>query len=81
MEPGKKERGNWELFRQYGNLSLELLSGVLVGAFGGYWLDRWLGTSPWLLLIGFFLGAAAGFLNIFRLVSSEREEEKKKDKS
>lgn len=39
---------------------------VLMGVAGGYWLDRWLGTSPWFFLIGFVLGLAAGMINVFR---------------
>jgi len=31
-------------------------------------LDRWLGTSPWLTLIGLLFGIAAGFVNLFRAV-------------
>lgn len=72
LKPGKKEGGNWEFFRRYGNLSLELVAAVMVGAFGGHGLDRWLGTTPWFLLIGFVLGSAAGFLNIVRLIASEK---------
>lgn len=44
----------------------ELIAGVLVGALIGWFLDRWLGTGPWLLIVFFCLGAAAGFLNVFR---------------
>ena len=43
---------------------------VALGAGAGYWLDRWLGTSPWLFLVLFFLGVAAGILNVFRMVKS-----------
>jgi F0F1-type ATP synthase assembly protein I len=32
-------------------------------------LDSWLGTSPWLFLLGFFLGLAAGILNVYRTAS------------
>lgn len=39
---------------------------VLMGAGLGYLLDRWLGTSPIGFLIGFFLGVAAGIINVFR---------------
>ena len=51
----------------FGNLGVEMLVAVLIGTFGGYLLDRWLHTKPWLLIAGFVLGAAAGFRNIFRL--------------
>jgi ATP synthase protein I len=39
---------------------------VVGGTLGGYYADRWLGTSPWLTLLGIVLGMAAGFLNVFR---------------
>ena len=45
---------------------------VVGGTLGGYYADRWLGTSPWLTLLGIVLGMAAGFLNVFRtLLGSE----------
>ncbi len=48
---------------------VELVAGVGVGALVGYGLDRWLDTSPWLLILCFMLGAAAGMLNAFRAIS------------
>jgi F0F1-type ATP synthase assembly protein I len=33
-------------------------------------LDRWLGTKPWLTLIGLGFGIAAGFVNLFRSVKT-----------
>ena len=41
---------------------------VGVGVAAGWWLDRWLATSPWLLLAGTFLGIAAAFVGFFRTV-------------
>jgi ATP synthase protein I len=35
----------------------------------GWLLDRWLGTSPWLLVVGLVLGAVAGFYEFVRLTS------------
>jgi F0F1-type ATP synthase assembly protein I len=43
---------------------------VLVGLGGGYWLDAQLGTSPWCLLGGGFLGLGAALLHFFRTVAS-----------
>jgi len=57
---------NW---RQIGNLSgvgLTLVICTVLGLVGGYYLDRWLGTEPWLLLVGLLFGIAAGFVNLFR---------------
>jgi len=47
-------------------LSTELVAGVLVGAFLGWLLDRWLGISPWGLIVFLLLGFAAGVLNVMR---------------
>ncbi len=44
----------------------DLVAGVAVGAFIGWALDRWLGTQPWLMIVFFLLGAAAGFYNVYR---------------
>jgi ATP synthase protein I len=51
------------------SIAAHMVAGVGVGALGGYWLDRWLGTSPWLLIAFFFLGSAAGMLNVYRTVT------------
>ena len=47
-------------------LSTELVSAVAVGTIIGFILDSWFDTKPWLIIIFFFLGAAADFhLTIF----------------
>ena len=80
MPPGKDEERGWRLLRKYGNLGTELAAAVLIGAWGGRAIDGWLGTAPWFLIIGFVLGVAAGFMNIYRLVASEDSARKKKGK-
>jgi ATP synthase protein I len=47
-------------------LSSELVAGVAVGALLGWMLDRWLGISPWGLIVFLMLGFAAGVLNVMR---------------
>jgi ATP synthase protein I len=46
--------------------STDLVAALMVGGFLGYWIDHWLGTKPWGMIIFFFLGFGAGFLNIYR---------------
>lgn len=44
-----------------------LVTGIAVGAGLGWMLDAWLGTSPGLFVVFFFLGAASGILNVYRM--------------
>jgi ATP synthase protein I len=48
---------------------VEVVSALVVGIVIGFLLDRWLGTWPWLFLVFFVLGSAAGILNVYRLFS------------
>lgn len=54
-------------------LSTELVAGVLVGAAIGWLLDRWLGISPWGLIVFLLLGFAAGVLNVMRAAGIVRD--------
>jgi ATP synthase protein I len=47
-------------------LSTEFVAGVVVGAAIGWLLDRWLGISPWGMIVFLLLGFAAGVLNVMR---------------
>ena len=49
--------------------ALSLFAAVVAGLILGWLLDRWLGTSPWLLVTGIVLGAAAGFYEFIRQTS------------
>jgi ATP synthase protein I len=53
-------------------LSTELIGGIVVGGAIGWFLDRWLGTWPWLFILFFMLGSAAGMMNIVRTASKEK---------
>lgn len=50
-------------------IGTELLAAMVVGVGGGLLFDYWLGTAPWGLIVWFFLGAAAGVLNVYRAIS------------
>jgi ATP synthase protein I len=47
-------------------LSSELVAAVFVASVIGYYLDKWLETKPFLLIVFFFLGAVTGILNVVR---------------
>lgn len=45
----------------------EFVAAIVVGTFLGWQLDRWLHTSPALLIVFIALGTAAGFYNVYRI--------------
>ncbi len=55
-------------------IAVDLVAGIAVGVVIGLFLDRWLGTTPWLLVAFFVLGAAAGIRNVFRTASRFEEQ-------
>ncbi|MDP6604432.1 MAG: AtpZ/AtpI family protein [Rhodospirillales bacterium] len=50
-------------------IGTELVAALVVGVGLGLVLDHWLGTAPWLLVVFFFMGAATGILNVYRVAS------------
>jgi ATP synthase protein I len=57
----------------YLTIGTSFAASVLLGVGLGYWLDRKLGTSPWLLLAGSMLGLAAGFLQFVKTVGRKTQ--------
>ena len=47
-------------------ISTELVAAVVVGSIIGFLLDDWFDTKPLLTICFFFMGVAAGILNVFR---------------
>lgn len=58
--------GDTQGFARALRLSSEFVAGILVGGVLGFFLDRVLGTSPWLLIVLLMLGFAAGVMNVMR---------------
>lgn len=51
-------------------IATELVAALGVSVGLGLLLDRWLGTTPWLMLLLFILGAVAGFRNVVRVAQN-----------
>jgi len=70
LDAGMRGRG-----MAYGmRMAAELVAAVIVGGAIGYGLDRWLGSTPWLFLLFFVLGFAAGVLNVVRAYERMQKE-------
>ena len=55
-------------------LGTELVAAVAVGTIIGFILDNLFDTKPWLIIIFFFLGTAAGILNVIRTANRMQKE-------
>ena len=69
-----KERGSF-----LGNafkLGTEMVAAVVVGTIIGFILDNWFGTKPILIIIFFFIGFAAGILNVVRTAKNMQKDNK-----
>jgi ATP synthase protein I len=70
-DPGEEKKsgaGSGAAWGRALRASSDLLAGLFVGTLLGFLLDRWLGTSPWLLLVGIGIGFAAGLRNLARSI-------------
>ena len=57
-------------------LGTELVAAVAVGSIIGFILDNWFGTKPILIIIFFFIGFAAGILNVVRTAKNMQKNNK-----
>jgi F0F1-type ATP synthase assembly protein I len=67
MQPSKK-KPNWSQLGDYASLGVALPATTVVGYFIGVLLDNWLGTH-FLYLVFLIIGIAAGFLELYRIVT------------
>lgn len=73
---------NKQLFRSLSFLSgvgISMVAATFIGLAMGYYLDRWLETSPWFTLSFLLLGIVSGFRNIFIMTSRELRRQEKAD--
>jgi len=57
------------------SLGMTLPSAIIVGLFLGYWLDKWLGTAPWMLVVWTLLGVASGLISLVRGIARYSRDE------
>jgi F0F1-type ATP synthase assembly protein I len=58
----------WRVAGTTGAVGIEIVLAVLVGYLGGQWLDRHLGTTPWLKWVGLVVGLGAAVKALVRVV-------------
>ena len=71
---------NYRRLAEASSLGLTLPSGIAIGMFFGYWLDKWLKTEPWMIIIWTLLGVASGLISLLRgLKKFMRESDSEKE--
>ena len=71
-QPVRENRGNASMLGLAWRLTIEMLAGIGVGGYLGWWIDGVFGTKPIFMLVLLILGMAAGLLNSVRTVTEMR---------
>jgi ATP synthase protein I len=71
IDPDAKKM--WRIAGFTGAVGIEVAVAIAIGAFGGQWLDRKLGTTPWLTYFGFAAGIGAAIKALVRVTREYRK--------
>lgn len=74
-DPQPSKRPDLRRLVELSSIALIIPSSIAVGLFMGYFLDKWLGTGPWLLLTFTVLGIVSGLLSFFRAIKKAIKDE------
>ena len=51
----------------YSSIGIQVGFAIAIGVIAGGYLDSWLGTGPWLTLLGRLVGVISGFSRLFQI--------------
>ena len=61
---------------EFAGIGLQFAVSILGGVYAGQWLDTRLGSAPWLLIVGVFLGAGLSFYSMYsKLMATQARED------
>jgi ATP synthase protein I len=60
--------GRWEVALRFIGVGWFIAISILLGVWGGLWLDAKLGTAPIMVIVGLFLGLAVAFYGVYRML-------------
>ncbi|GAB6038157.1 hypothetical protein JCM15519_27160 [Fundidesulfovibrio butyratiphilus] len=61
----KRDSKTWDAISRASLMGTNMVASTLVGLAIGYYLDKWLGTSPWMLIAWLLFGIVAGFRSMY----------------
>ena len=73
--PGGREASGGPSASEFAGVGLQFAASIIVFLLAGQWLDRKLGTTPWLLIVGVFFGAGGGFYSMYRKLMAAQARE------
>ena len=74
--PGKGQPEEGFSVSEFAGVGIQFAVSILLFLYVGQWLDRKLGTQPWLLIVGVFLGAGLGFYSMYKkLMAAQARDE------
>lgn len=75
--PSKRSTSSLGSLGALSAVGIAFVLAVIFGFLIGYGLDRAFGTSPLFVILFFFIGVAAGIVNVIRTANAVSEDEKK----
>ena len=64
---------------EFAGLGFQFVAALLLFLFVGRWLDRRLGTYPWLQIAGMFVGAGSAFYGMYRKLMAAQARGRRRD--
>jgi ATP synthase protein I len=64
----------WRIAGSTGAVGIEIAAAVVIGYFGGNYLDHRFGTHPWLMYLGLFAGVGASIKALVRVTREYRRD-------
>jgi ATP synthase protein I len=69
----------WRIAGTTGAVGIEIAVAICIGYLGGHYLDRKLGTQPWLSYLGLLAGIGAAVKALVRLSRDYKRDQKRSD--
>lgn len=67
----------WALALRLMGVGWFVAASVVIGIVGGYWLDRWLGTTIVFTIVGVVLGTTVAFYGLYQMVKPLMDDHRK----
>jgi ATP synthase protein I len=78
--PSEKEKAN-KVIGRYGTIGLEIFFAILLGYIFGFYLDKWIGTAPYITIVFTLYGVVAAIRALVRLTKMYKEDLLAQDKA